>query len=364
MSRAITRAHGRAQQQAAAQQPAAINAAFAAADFHGAEHYQLQQQPEAGGTQDDESSTTPSNAGHHDGSSQAAVANNNNIDNGTAAPPAAAAAAAANNRTNRVVSSNRLLRLRQNFNATGVRREARSASTFDGHHRNNIRFLLYIYGNKPELLVEELRRQLDDANAEPDYSDVERLFPIYVRRGGKKSFDERKEEFRQKLLKQVISDALGPPGTTPPRQVIDFDAFTADVDIFVDYVIKIRKEDGSFNKAGTYAGHRSSLTYLFRRYRYFPPPEFNEDLKEGFEGVKRILNRMEHYRNEHKVLVKEAMTLLELALWKAKLHHDAAEQEGVRVTRGQRKRKRKDSCITSGASIVIKNVLPFLAFEG
>lgn len=74
---------------------------------------------------------------------------NNNIDNGTAAPPAAAAAAA-NNRTNRVVPSNRLLRLRQNFNATGVRREARSASTFDGHQRNNIRFLLYIYGNKPE----------------------------------------------------------------------------------------------------------------------------------------------------------------------------------------------------------------------
>ena len=277
MSRAITRTHGRAQQQAAAQQPAAINAAFAAADFHGAEHYQLQQQS---GTQDDESSTTPSNAGHHhDGSSQAAVANNNNIDNGTAAPPAADAAAAANNRTNRVVPSNRLLRLRQNFNATCVRREARSASTFDGHHRNNIRFLLYIYGNKPESLVEELRRQLDDANAEPDYSDVERLFPIYVRRGGKKSLDERKEEFRQKLLKR---DALGPPGTTPPRQVIDFDAFTTDVDIFVDYVIKIRKEDGSLNKAGTYAGHRSSFTYLFRRYKYFPPPEFNEDLKEGF----------------------------------------------------------------------------------
>ena len=58
--------------------------------------------------------------------------------------------------------------------------------------------------------------------------------------------------------------------------------------------------------------------------------------------------------------MKEAMTLLELALWKAKLHDDAAEQEGVRVTRGQRKRKRKDSCITSGASIVIKMCYLFL----
>jgi hypothetical protein len=58
------------------------------------------------------------------------------------------------------------------------------------------------------------------------------------------------------------------------------------------------------------------------------------------------------------------MTLLELALWKANLHDDvAAAQDGVRVTRGRVKRARKDRCITSGASIVIKNVLPFLALE-
>jgi len=99
-----------------------------------------------------------------------------------------------------IVPSNRLLRIRQSFNATGVRKKARSESTFDGHQRNNIRLLLYLYENKPELLVEELRRQLDDANAVPDYSEVERRYPEYARRGGKKNLDERKEEFRQKLL--------------------------------------------------------------------------------------------------------------------------------------------------------------------
>ncbi len=82
------------------------------------------------------------------------------------------------------------------------------------------------------------------------------------------------------------------------------------------------------------------------------------------EWIRRVLFRMEHYKSEHKVLVKEAMTLLELALWKANLHDDvgddAAAQEGIRVTRGRRNRKRKDKYITSGASIVIKNVLPFL----
>jgi hypothetical protein len=99
-----------------------------------------------------------------------------------------------------IVPSNRLLRIRQSFNATGVRKKARSESTFDGHQRNNIRLLLYLYENKPELLVEELRRQLEDANAVPDYSEVERRYPEYARRGGKKNLDERKEEFRQKLL--------------------------------------------------------------------------------------------------------------------------------------------------------------------
>jgi hypothetical protein len=86
------------------------------------------------------------------------------------------------------------------------------------------------------------------------------------------------------------------------------------------------------------------------------------------QWITRVLSRMEHYKSEHKMLVKEAMTLLELALWKANLRENendgtAAAQEGVRVTRGQRKRKRNDSCITSGASIVIKNVLPFLALR-
>jgi hypothetical protein len=86
------------------------------------------------------------------------------------------------------------------------------------------------------------------------------------------------------------------------------------------------------------------------------------------EWIARVIDRMEHYKNEHQLLLKEAMTLLELALWKANLRENendgaAADQEGVRVTRGRVKRARKDRCVTSGASIVIKNVLPFLALK-
>ena len=62
----------------------------------------------------------------------------------------------------------------------------------------------------------------------------------------------------------------------------------------------------------------------------------------------------------------EATTLLELALWKANLDNNeggVVEREGVRTTRGQRKRARKEISITSGASIVIKNVLPYLELK-
>jgi hypothetical protein len=97
----------------------------------------------------------------------------------------------------------------------------------------------------------------------------------------------------------------------------------------------------------------------------------NTDSYEKAEAIQRwiirVLSRMEQFKSQHQMLVKEAMTLLELALWKGKLLNEAddeaAAQEGVRVTRGQRKRTRKDGCITSGASVVIKNVLPFLALE-
>jgi len=85
------------------------------------------------------------------------------------------------------------------------------------------------------------------------------------------------------------------------------------------------------------------------------------------EWMRRVLEKIEHYKSEHYALLKELTTLLELALWKANLDDNVgdivAAREGVRVTRGQIKRARKDRSITSGADIVIKNVLPFLKLE-
>mmetsp|Transcript_30508 Transcript_30508/g.61219 ORF Transcript_30508/g.61219 Transcript_30508/m.61219 type:complete len:83 (+) Transcript_30508:729-977(+) len=82
--------------------------------------------------------------------------------------------------------------------------------------------------------------------------------------------------------------------------------------------------------------------------------------------MRLVTRRLNRYKDEHKALLKEATTLLELALWKTSLddkNGGVLEEEGVRTTRGKRKRARKDKSVTSGASIVIKNVLPFLQLE-
>jgi hypothetical protein len=77
------------------------------------------------------------------------------------------------------------------------------------------------------------------------------------------------------------------------------------------------------------------------------------------EWIRSVISRMEHYKAEHYALLKEDMTQLELALWKAKLDekNDDSIEERARIdTAGARNERR----ITSGASIVMRNVLPFL----
>jgi hypothetical protein len=74
---------------------------------------------------------------------------------------------------------------------------------------------------------------------------------------------------------------------------------------------------------------------------------------------------MFNLRREYGNLLKEATSLLELALWKAKLLDETfggvvvGQEDGARRTRGQRKRVRMDvgeaARVTCGADIIIKN---------
>jgi len=80
------------------------------------------------------------------------------------------------------------------------------------------------------------------------------------------------------------------------------------------------------------------------------------------QWISLVLRRIARYKSQHNRLLKEATTLLELALWKANL--DERKRESLKVKAGRGKvdiqSERNESRIKSGASIVIKNVLPFL----
>jgi hypothetical protein len=82
----------------------------------------------------------------------------------------------------------------------------------------------------------------------------------------------------------------------------------------------------------------------------------SEKTKAIGEWIRSVIVKMEHYKAEHQILVKKAMTLLELALWKAKLQENESNIDIGSELRKQHK-------VTCGANIVIKNVLPFLVLK-
>ena len=96
----------------------------------------------------------------------------------------------------------------------------------------------------------------------------------------------------------------------------------------------------------------------------------NTPADEKTESIKRwvdsVIDGMDHYKAEHHRYVKEAVTLLELAVWKAKL----AEKEANSATRKTKTANiidaesvRKEKRVTCGADLVIRSILPFLKLE-
>ena len=80
-----------------------------------------------------------------------------------------------------------------------------------------------------------------------------------------------------------------------------------------------------------------------------------------------VISRIDHCKAEHRVLLKEATTLLELALWKAKLADfkvvGPGEKNAAKKAKIDVGEARNEARITSGADIIIKNVLPYLKME-
>ena len=188
----------------------------------------------------------------------------------------------------------RLKEIRLNFDPDGVLKLSKATSTFAKHQGYNERFILYLYKKRPDLLDPGFAQAMDDVDADIDYSTVKAGHRKYKRHGNK-NLEQRKIEYREKMLRLEIKDALGEPPKSK-RPTINFAEFCRNLEIFLTYITdECRKQDGGLHKAVTYTGQRSSLGFLFRRYSVPPPPSFQATLKESMEGAKRLCSQAQQH---------------------------------------------------------------------
>ena len=109
------------------------------------------------------------------------------------------------------------------------------------------------------------------------------------------------------------------------------------------------------------------IAEINRINQVLPNTRNSEKTNEIQRRIGMVLDRLEHYKAEHQRYVKEGTTLLELALWKAKLGEKEEHAVGGRMKKAKvdadAESYRRDKRITCGADMVIKNVLPFLQIE-
>jgi hypothetical protein len=103
-----------------------------------------------------------------------------------------------------------------------------------------------------------------------------------------------------------------------------------------------------------------------------PGTDLDEKTDVIRQWIRSVISKIDHYKAEHSALLREATTRLELALWDVKLTGFKVEDDimGPGEKHSAKKAKidydegaRKQARITSGADIIIKNVLPYLKME-
>ena len=104
------------------------------------------------------------------------------------------------------------------------------------------------------------------------------------------------------------------------------------------------------------------IAQINRINQVLPNTHADEKTPEIHEWMGVVVDKKDHYKAEHYRYVKEGITLLELALWKAKLgeKEDSSVEGPTKKVKVDSESARKEMRITCGADTVIKNVLPFL----
>ena len=105
---------------------------------------------------------------------------------------------------------------------------------------------------------------------------------------------------------------------------------------------------------------RNEMTDEINRINQTLPTTDSRHKTEAIQQwMESVISRLDHYKAEHHNLLKEATTLLELALWMTELGYNRKDGNVAMDPL----RARAESRVTAGADVVIKNVLPFLALK-
>ena len=111
---------------------------------------------------------------------------------------------------------------------------------------------------------------------------------------------------------------------------------------------------------------RTEMIVEINRINHVLPTTHHRDKTYAIQQwIGSVIDQMDHYKAEHIRYVKEGITLLELALWKAKLgeREDDCTEGKAKKAKIDVESKRNERRVTCGADIVINNVLPFLQLD-
>ena len=154
------------------------------------------------------------------------------------------------------------------------------------------------------------------------------------------------------------------------------DLFEIDVDMFdmytqfhgCDQLVKVDLVGGIHKTVSSLhmESWRSEMEEEINRInQVLPDAQTRDKTGEIRQWIDTVLEKMDHFKAEHYRYVKEAITLLELALWKTRLgeKEDSSKEGRTKKAKVDAVSARRERRVTCGADMVIKNVLPFLQLK-
>ena len=112
---------------------------------------------------------------------------------------------------------------------------------------------------------------------------------------------------------------------------------------------------------------RTRMITEINRINQVLPNAPDDKTEEIWYWMDSFFDEIDHYKVEHGRYVREGITLLKLALWKAKLgekeEYECKAEGKTKKAKVDVESARKDKRMICGADMVINNVLPFLQLE-